>query len=183
MFSTTDLNKMFQTTLYRKNEMMSDIAQSHVPNVLHDIKKVLNSESIKDRLMQKCKTFVHPKDLNIGIYGYNKNKIVHTDGLTVRLSHVIESTDLLFQLLDMFGHGQFRLTTRTMDGLDGWKEILLHYYPGGVPLKLRQLDPMMPPLDAPGPADMHQEPLLPPSPIPMNPEDSECNYPGCYCQN
>ena len=172
---------MFQTTLYRKNEMMSNIAQNHVPNVLSNIKNILNSESIKHRLMEKCKTFLHPKDLNIGIYGYNKNKIVHSDGLTVRLSHVIESTDLLFQLLDMFGHEHFRLTTRTMDGLDGWKEILLHYYPSGVPLKLRQLDPMMPPLDAPGPADMQQ--LLPPSPIPMNPEDDECNYPECYCQN
>lgn len=174
---------MFQTTLYRKNEMMSEIAQSHVPNVLHNIKKVLNTESIKDRLMQKCKTFIHPKDLNIGIYGYNKNKIVHNDGLTVRLGHVIESTDLLFQLLNMFGHEQFRLTTRTMDGLDGWKEILLHYYPGGVPLKLRQLDPMMPPLDASGADDIHQE-ALPPSPIPMNAEDDERDdYGRCYCQN
>ena len=183
MFSTTDLNKMFQTTLYRKNEMMSEIAQSHVPNVLHDIKKVLNTESIKNRLMLKCKTFIHPKDLNIGIYGYNKNKIVHNDGLTVRLGHVIESTDLLFQLLNMFGHEQFRLTTRTMDGLDGWKEILLHYYPGGVPLKLRQLDPMMPPLDASGADDIHQE-ALPPSPIPMNAEDDERDdYGRCYCQN
>lgn len=181
MFSSTDLNDMQHAAMIRKNVLIRNIAQRCAPKILEDIKNVLDKDVIKQLMKEKCNTFLHPADLKLSIYGYDKRRIVNNGDLVVRMHDVMEKTDLLFLLVDEFGYKNFRLTTQMVDTMEGWREIILHYYPNGTPQWLRQVDPTMPPLiraslAVPPPA-MRSETVIPPSPVPvMNPEDDYDDY-------
>jgi hypothetical protein len=146
MFSANELASLFAITNARKSMLQREIAQSHVPNILNIIKNNLDLESIKERLTDACRTFKHPSDLNIGIYSYYENAVVDNLSVTVLMKDVINKTDFLYQLLDIFGHDFFRLTTSPIPTMKGYREIVLNYYPHKVPEKLKQSDPTMPPL-------------------------------------
>lgn len=186
-FSENDLDQLHNASVSRQNELFDEFARDNADRVVADICKILNKDAIMKRMLQGCKEHVNPWDLKIGIYGYNGKRKMGR----FTLDDVINSRHVLYKLDDMFNgecpHGghRFRVTTRRMrDGpAYGWYEIMLHYYRGGVPVKLIREDPDMPPLET-----GHEVPL-PASPIPvMNPEDDEeyeesVHNGGCCCRD
>ena len=163
-FSDNDLDQLHNASVGRQNELFDEFARLNARFVLDDMCEIMNQKYIKERMLQVCKEHVYPWDLKIGIYGYNGKKKMGR----FTLDDVVNSRYVLYALDQMFNgdcpHGghRFRVTTRKMpDGpTHAWREVMLHYYRGGVPAKLIRSDPNIPD-DLPG------------SPVEMNPEDND----------
>jgi len=165
-FSADNLHELQSIVIQRERMLNRQSIDNNTPKVLEHIKKIINKDSIFERLKQVCSTHSKPWDLKIAIYGYNGIKKLEPNS-RMTVSHVIEREEFLYLLDEMFngdrplGGYRFRVTTRKMDGLHfGWREMMLHYYDKGVPIKLIRSDPKI----------MKD---LPASPVQMNPEDND----------
>jgi hypothetical protein len=180
--SINDLADLIAVKHQRDLMIVSDCIERNEDKVMQDIMRILNMDSIKERMKDVCSKYTNPWDLKIGIYGYNKNRKVE-HGMGVRLNDVIDRDVFLFKLDNLFngdrpyGRDRFRVSVRNMiGGQYGWREIMLNYYPAGVPTRLLRGDPEMPPLETGE---------LPASPIPLDPEDDEESFHerGCSCED
>ena len=182
-FSSTDLAELLAVKHQRDLMIARECIERNTDKAINDIRKILDMNSIKERLKEVCSTYTKPWDLKIGIYGYDGKKKVEY-GMDVTLDDVINRSEFLFKLDSLFngdrpyGRDRFRVSVRDMQcGYYGWREIMLNYYPRGVPTWLIRGDPEMPPLETGE---------LPASPIPMNPEDEDDKSDhggGCSCRD
>ena len=182
-FSADNLHELRSVVFQRERMLNGQVINNNTPKVLEHIKKIINKDSIFERLKQVCTTHKKPWDLKIGIYGYNGVKYLEPNS-RMTVGHVIEREEFLYLLDEMFngdrplGGYRFRVTVRNMEGFHyGWREIMLHYYDKGVPTKLIRS----------GPKIDHD---LPASPVEMNPEyddmppldDESVHSGGCSCR-
>lgn len=172
-FSKNDINELFTITVKREWQVLDQCVRRHENSVFRNICKILDKDSILQRLKDVSNEHVNPWELKIPIYGYDRSKKME-EGFRATLDDVINSQSVLYRLDEMFngvsdGPPRFRVSTRTMqNGPVGWSEIMLNYFPHGVPVEIIRDDPEMPPLESGRTAP------IPPSPIPMmDPQDNE----------
>ena len=178
-FSSNDLAELLAVTKQRNAMIVRECIERNTDKVLNNIQKILDMDRIKERLKEVCSIYTKPWELKIGIYGYNAKKTVEC-AMGVTLDDVIDRPEFLFKLDNLFngdrpyGGDRFRVSVDDMrSGFYGWREIILNYYPGGVPTWLLRRDPEMPALEAG---------QLPASPVPMNSEDDDDkSYHGARC--
>lgn len=175
MFSAQELfdleelaNDRFVENKRRYREVLQLVADNEFVKMKNEI--VSKRDDILKELVDKCNTFHDPREICVKIYNYSVNELRIKFNKKIFRHDVMKKTDLLYRLTDnLFGLDNFKIwTLPSLEG-DGKMDVMLGYFPRGVPKDKRQSDPTMPPL----------------SPISVvESEDNECDDNArCYCQN
>ena len=187
IFASNDMLELANIVDNRKKQLTNEGVRQHMDRVMVQVEKILNIERIMERLKAAAATYNIPRDLRIGIYGFNGRRRLDRD-LPTKLADVIGSTAFLYRLDALFnnscGRPVFRTSVRSMrdPNMPGWMEITLAFFRNGVPKHMLRDDPEMPPLD-------NGVEALPPSPIEKNPEhyddddDKSDHGGGCSCRD
>jgi hypothetical protein len=175
-FSESQFKELQTVADDRRFQLFKDKVFEQSDAVVESILSVIkdSENSLINRLMGIARTFNDPRDLKISLYVYDTKKTVGSySGIRITMGDVVDGSDVLYKLSEVFGefkYGKckcFRISTGSSRFLPaGWREILLHYYPYGVPFKFENVDPRMPGLEK----VEHTLPASPPA------EEQEQNY-------